>query len=112
MTESEIQMVKLVRESDVIDRTDGSELAQAFNYLFDKYVETQVPEKECCATCKHNAEIWEWDYTDVRNKGVPKTKLDGYGCLGGLHENIVVQMVGENPATGMCEMYWEREHDR
>lgn len=42
MTNDELEMVKLVRESDVIDRTDGSELAEAFNYLFDKYIEKNV----------------------------------------------------------------------
>lgn len=42
MTKEEMEMVKLVRESDVIDRTDCSELAKAFNYLFDKYVEAAV----------------------------------------------------------------------
>ena len=40
MTDKELYMRKLVRESDVIDRTDGSELAKAFNYLWDKYIET------------------------------------------------------------------------
>ena len=39
MTKQEMKMRQLVRESDVIDRTDGSELARAFNYLWDKYVE-------------------------------------------------------------------------
>ena len=36
------EMIKLVRESDVIDRTDGSELAKAFNYLFDRYIEEPI----------------------------------------------------------------------
>lgn len=39
MTREELKMMALVRESDVIDRTDGSELAKAFNYLWEKYVE-------------------------------------------------------------------------
>jgi len=42
MTREELEMRTLVRESDVIDRTDGSELAKAFNHLWDKYVE-QAP---------------------------------------------------------------------
>ena len=41
MTIEEFEMRTLVRESDVIDRTDGSELAKAFNYLWEKYVEQQ-----------------------------------------------------------------------
>jgi len=41
MTNQELYMRKLVRESDVIDKTDGSELAQAFNTLWDKYVEAE-----------------------------------------------------------------------
>ena len=35
MTEKEREMIQLVRESDVIDLTDGSELAIAARYLFD-----------------------------------------------------------------------------
>ena len=35
MTETERKMIQLVRESDVIDFTDGSELATAAKYLFD-----------------------------------------------------------------------------
>lgn len=41
MTREEHDMRVLVRESDVIDRTDGSELAKAFNYLWEKYVEQE-----------------------------------------------------------------------
>ena len=41
MTREEHEMRTLVRESDVIDRTDGSELAKAFNYLWEKYVEQE-----------------------------------------------------------------------
>ncbi len=41
MTKEELEMRTLVRESDVIDRTDGSELAKAFNHLWDKYVEQE-----------------------------------------------------------------------
>lgn len=41
MTKKELEMRTLVRESDVIDRTDGSELAKAFNYLWEKYVEQE-----------------------------------------------------------------------
>lgn len=41
MTKEEIEMRVIVRESDVIDKTDGSELAKAFNYLWNKYVESE-----------------------------------------------------------------------
>ena len=41
MNREELEMRTLVRESDVIDRTDGSELAKAFNYLWEKYVEQE-----------------------------------------------------------------------
>ncbi len=47
MTREEAEMRKLVRESDVIDKTNGTELAKAFNYLWKKYVETlEVSESE------------------------------------------------------------------
>ena len=41
MTREELEMRKLVRESDVIDKTDESELAKAFNHLWDKYIEQE-----------------------------------------------------------------------
>lgn len=41
MTREELEMRTLVRESDVIDKTDGSELAKAFSYLWEKYVEQE-----------------------------------------------------------------------
>lgn len=47
MTKEEIKMVQLVRESDVIDKTDDSELARAFNYLFDNYVEKALERGPC-----------------------------------------------------------------
>lgn len=36
------EMIRIVRESDVIDRTDGNVLAKAFNYLFDRYIEEPI----------------------------------------------------------------------
>lgn len=39
MTREEMEMRKLVRESDVIDKTNGTELARAFNHLWNKYIE-------------------------------------------------------------------------
>lgn len=41
MTREEMEMRKLVRESDVIDKTDGTELARAFNHLWNKYIEQE-----------------------------------------------------------------------
>ena len=41
MTREEREMRTLVRESDVIDRTDGTELARAFNCLWEKYIEQE-----------------------------------------------------------------------
>ena len=45
------EMIKLVRESDVIDRTDGSELAKAFNYLFDRYIEEPTTKNDLGVDC-------------------------------------------------------------
>jgi hypothetical protein len=42
MLREELEMRTLVRESDVIDRTDGSALAKAFNHLWEKYVEQET----------------------------------------------------------------------
>lgn len=38
----EAEMKRLVRESDVIDKTDGSDLAKAFNYLWDRYIDNET----------------------------------------------------------------------
>lgn len=46
MTREELEMRKIVRESDVIDKTNGTELAKAFNYLWKKYIE-QEPCEDC-----------------------------------------------------------------
>lgn len=46
MTREERKMIQLVRESDVIDFTDGSELATAAKYLFDVAIKTL--EQEPC----------------------------------------------------------------
>ena len=43
MTEEEIRMVKMVRESDVIDLTEDTEVAHAFRTIWGRYVETLVP---------------------------------------------------------------------
>ena len=48
MTREEMEMRKLVRESDVIDKTNGTELARAFNTLWNKYIEKE-PNDDCIA---------------------------------------------------------------
>ena len=59
MTREELEMRTLVWESDVIDRTDGSELAKAFNYLWEKYVEHEpkTGHQKSCDTCEYSDEI-------------------------------------------------------
>lgn len=59
----------------------------------------------CCATCKNKLDLEKWDYSDVRNKGVPKQKEDGYVCLAFAHEGLCIHMVGNDPEKEMCECY-------
>ena len=56
MTREELEMRALVRESDVIDRTDGSELAKAFNCLWEKYVEQSMSD-DCISRGRSTATI-------------------------------------------------------
>lgn len=66
---------------------------------------------ECCEKCKYCLTIEKWDYSDVKNKGVPKQKEEGYACVIFAHERICVHMVGCDPANGMCECYMGVEHE-
>ena len=62
MTREEMEMRKLVRESDVIDKTNGTELARAFNHLWNKYIEQEPCE----------------DVPDINNGNIYKCSC-GYG---------------------------------
>lgn len=66
----DVEIIKLVRESDVIDRTDGSELAKAFNYLFAKYID-DVEECE-----KEESSEYRKGYLDGYKAGKDGKKLD------------------------------------
>ena len=70
MTREELEMRTLVRESDVIDRTDGSELAKAFNHLWEKYVEQQ-PKSEW----EHDHEILK-AHADGANEVLDKIRAE------------------------------------
>lgn len=64
---------------------------------------------ECCATCKKCHALERWDYSDVRNNGVPKTRMEGFACTCFIDEGIVIWQVGSDPETGMCECYDPKE---
>ena len=63
MTREGLEMRKLVRESDVIDKTDNSELAKAFNHLWDKYIEQEPTLDKIKSYVEH-----------IRNTGLGKKK--------------------------------------
>lgn len=73
MTREEMEMRKLVRESDVIDKTNGTELAKAFNYLWKKYIE-QEPCEDCISRQAVidliNAD-WEYEGLEVEINNLP-----------------------------------------
>ena len=60
-----------------------------------------------CKTCKNRLDLEKWDYTDIRNHGVSKTKYDGFACLAFASEGLVVHLVGTNEDRDMCECYSE-----
>lgn len=64
---------------------------------------------ECCNTCKRKMRLVKFDYSQG---GCIHTDYDGYACLALAYEGEVVHMVGEDPATGMCEMYAQREEKK
>lgn len=68
MTREEQKMIQLVRESDVIDLTDGSELATASRYLFD--VAIKALEQEPCEDCVSREEV-----LDLCNSKDPEYKV-------------------------------------
>ena len=61
----------------------------------------------CCKTCKLRLDLEKWDYSDIWNQGVPKTKYDGFACLIFVHEGLVVHLIGVNEDRDMCECYSE-----
>lgn len=65
--------------------------------------------EECCTTCKKRYALERWDYTDVHNNGVPKTRMEGFACTCFIDEGIVIWQVGSDPKTGMCECYEPKE---
>lgn len=60
---------------------------------------------ESCANCKYGLTIETWDYTDVKNHGVPKHKEEGYACMIFASDRLCVHMVGCDPKKEMCECY-------
>ena len=59
----------------------------------------------CCKTCKNRLDLEKWDYSDIQDQGVQKTKYDGFACLAFTHEGLVVHFVGTNEDRDMCECY-------
>ena len=64
--------------------------------------------KECCKTCRKRLDLEKWDYTDVANNGVPKTKYDGFVCFAFASEGLAMHSVGGNEEEDMCKMYSEK----
>lgn len=64
---------------------------------------------ESCETCKYCLDLEQWDYTDVKHKGVPKKKMSGYACMIFAHEGLCIHMVGGSKRYDMCECYTNKE---
>lgn len=66
--------------------------------------------KECCKNCKHYKELQRWTYTETMNgQEVEHVTASGFACLGLVSEGTVVNMVGIDENTGMCEMFTPKE---
>lgn len=87
-------MRKLVRESDVIDKTNGTELAKAFNYLWEKYIEQQPCDEQT---------IYEKAYKEGYDKGWS----DGNFCGKHKQEPILDRIRAEinSPNRGTCDYF-------
>ena len=66
------------------------------------------PMTKSCKTCKNRLDLEKWDYSDIKDQGVPKTEYDGFACLAFAHEGLVVHFVGVNEEVDMCECYSEK----
>ena len=65
--------------------------------------------KECCNTCELKKKLVKLDYSQG---GCIHTDYEGFACLALAFEGEVAHMVGDNPETGMCEMYSPMEDAR
>ena len=61
---------------------------------------------ECCHNCKYKFDLEKWDYTKV-NKGVPKTKENGFICsvLNKTEGGPLTWMYGLDEYVAHCEMF-------
>ena len=66
-------------------------------------------DKECCRTCRWSSELQRWDYSNVRENGVVKQKMDGFACtaFADSENRVVIQKIGSDIDFGFCEMYCE-----
>lgn len=59
---------------------------------------------QMCLTCGRHKRLQKWDWSNIREKGVPKTEEEGFACLAFIGEGIVVHAVGLSD-DGYCEMW-------
>ena len=61
-----------------------------------------------CSTCGRCMRLERWDWSNVLEQGVPKTKEDGFACLAFVHEGLVIHAVGLDEDADGCEMWCAR----
>ena len=64
---------------------------------------------ECCNNCRLKMRLEKSDYSQG---GCIHTDYDGYACLAFANEGVVCHMVGNNPDTGICEMFTAKKSNK
>jgi len=65
-----------------------------------------------CENCKFCSRLIQWDYRNLRSKGVLKKELDGFACTAfniKSEDYTIINMIGVDKEAESCEMYIERE---
>ena len=61
---------------------------------------------DCCKECKFYKELERWTYKETaQGQEVEHITAPGFACLGLAYEGIVINMIGVDENTELCEMF-------
>ena len=113
MTKKEQSMIQLVRESDVIDLTDGSELAQAARYLLNLASKALEQQSEDCVSRAEVRKIAKEMYLEVANMDLDVHTISD--CISytssKCRQVLEKKLQALPPATSTDEGVWVEERD-
>ena len=73
-----------------------------------KYISVDPEKKYCCKNCRFHKNMETWVYDDF---GVDHKKDVGFACLGFLNEGLVINLVGIDEESEMCEMFAQKTYE-